>query len=531
MPGTNAESGQAAVVGDRPSAPSGRRRNLWWLLSVGVVTAALCLPFLRTVYWLGDEGILLHGAERILHGSRLYADFFEFLPPGGFVLTAAWFRIAGISILSARSLAILTIVGIACFTYLACQRVSKNAPLSALFTIGWVVMSQGAWTVVSHHWFTTLFSMIAAWAALSSIEDGGRGLRWPLIAGAAAGMAAMVMETQGALVMTAALLASWYPWQRPAGLVAYLFGCALAPVGLFAYMVGSHTLVSAFKDVILFPAEHYASIQGVPFGSSDDLQSWPLKYLFAVAIVLTVVISIRNQRLWRQDRTLWLCAAFGVAGFVNCFPRPDIFHIAFVAPLALPLLLFCMADLLRWRRPAYRYVIIGLVIVLAAPSANVYLWRAEQAQEARIVQTPRGRIAVPGLPGVGRLLQQIAATPPGDAYFFYPYLPMMPFLTARRDVSRYDIFTPDYTLPSQYQKACISVMQHASWVVIDRQWTDPKFLKALFPAIENPRPPETRRFERSLDSGFKLVATDGTFELRRRQAGGVGSALCDRIAR
>ena len=52
MRGANVESGQAAVVGDRPLAPSEWRRNLWWLLSVGMVTAALCLPFLRTVYWL-----------------------------------------------------------------------------------------------------------------------------------------------------------------------------------------------------------------------------------------------------------------------------------------------------------------------------------------------------------------------------------------------------------------------------------------------------------------------------------------------
>ena len=147
------------------------------------------------------------------------------------------------------------------------------------------------------------------------------------------------------------------------------------------------------------------------------------------------------------------------------------------------------------------------------------------------MQTPRGRIAVPGLPGVGRLLQQIAATPPGDPYFFYPYLPMMPFLTARKDVSRYDIFTPEYTLPAQYHEACVSVMQHASWVVIDRHWTDPVFLKAVFPGMRNPRPPETRRFERALDRGFKLVATDGTFELRRRLAGDADPALCDRIAR
>ena len=79
------------------------------------------MPFIRTVIETGgDEGVLLNGAERMLRGSKLYADLFEFLPPGGFLLTEAWFSIAGISLVSARSLAILTIVGIACFTYLAC---------------------------------------------------------------------------------------------------------------------------------------------------------------------------------------------------------------------------------------------------------------------------------------------------------------------------------------------------------------------------------------------------------------------------
>src|SRR5687767_12222920 len=91
------------------------------LLLVGATTFALCLPFMDAVFGLGDEGMLLHGAERLLRGQRLYFDFFEFLPPGGFVIVAAWLDITGISIRSARLLAILAITGIACFTYLACR--------------------------------------------------------------------------------------------------------------------------------------------------------------------------------------------------------------------------------------------------------------------------------------------------------------------------------------------------------------------------------------------------------------------------
>jgi hypothetical protein len=203
-----------SVVGGLPAAAVSLSRNAWLLLVVAA-TVALCLPFLRFVDWLGDEGVLLHGATRILDGQRLYIDFFEFLPPGGFMLTAGWFKLVGISIVSARALAILTVVGIACFTYRTCHLVSQNAPLSALFTIGWVVMSQGHWTGIHHHWFTTLLSMMAAWAAVASTEYQQFPLRLALIGGAVAGMAAMVTPTRGLLAAIAVLLAYFRPRTRP----------------------------------------------------------------------------------------------------------------------------------------------------------------------------------------------------------------------------------------------------------------------------------------------------------------------------
>ena len=249
-----------------PRARDSSSNSRWWLAFVGLTAAVLCMPFIRTFGESGDEAVLLNGAERMLYGSRLYADFFEFLPPGGFVLTAAWFSIAGVSVGSARSLAILTIVGIACFTYLACRQASNNAPLSAALATGWVVMTQGAWTQVSHHWFTTLFSMVAAWAALANIKHAQRWLRWPLIAGAAAGMAAMITPHRGALAILAAVTAFLNQGRRQPELIVYVLGCAVVPTGVLAYLAGHHALAAAFDDVILFTVGRYAAIQSVPFG-------------------------------------------------------------------------------------------------------------------------------------------------------------------------------------------------------------------------------------------------------------------------
>ncbi len=318
---------------------STRLGNVWWPVIVALVTAALCLPFFRIIHWLGDEGVLLHGAERMLRGSRLYIDFFSFLPPGGYLITAGWLHVFGISMLSARSLAIVTIVGIACFTYLACLRASNSALTAAFIVLGWVVMSQGVWTQVNHHWLTTFFSVLAAWAALTSLEHTQRLTRWSVVAGLASGAAVMITPTRGALAMLAAAIAFTNSWRNAGG---FLLGSAVLPLGIVSYVIASGALSPAFEDVIELTAKRYADIQGVPFGYGANNQTFLLKHLFPVAGLLTVLACAQSRASSLRHGPLKVCIVFGFAGFVGCFPRPDVVHIAFAAPLVCPLLAYCV---------------------------------------------------------------------------------------------------------------------------------------------------------------------------------------------
>src|SRR6266849_226832 len=127
------------------------------LAAIALLTGLSCLPFLRSIFSLSDEGVLLQGADRLLRGERLYRDFFEFLPPGGFFLTAGWFGLTNVSLFSARVLATFTFIGIACVLYCVALRVSCNTLASTLCVVVFVVTSQGVWMEVNHHWFTTLF--------------------------------------------------------------------------------------------------------------------------------------------------------------------------------------------------------------------------------------------------------------------------------------------------------------------------------------------------------------------------------------
>jgi hypothetical protein len=412
---------------------------------------------------------------------------------------------------------------------LACRQASKQALYSAFVAIAWAVMSQGLWTLISHHWFTTLFSMVTAWAALASVEEPQRRQWEPLIAGVAAGAATMVTPTGGALAMIAAASSFFDSHCSRAKLIAFAVGSALLPMCLLAYVIWNGALTAAFDDVILFTATRYGSGQeSVPFGYFSDDQNRPLKYLFPLVALLVFVTCIRDWRTIFRDRSFRSCFAFGLAGFIGCFPRPDMAHIAFVTPLVCPLLTYCMHRIVASWATKYRYALAALVVILCIPSVVSFSFVANTALHGELVATPRGRVVLFG-DGTRELIARIAAAPPSDSYFFYPRLAMLPFLTDRDHVSKYDIFTPGYTSPFQYQEVCTAVLQRASWIVIDRNWTTPDFLRLSFPALRNAKPRETKRFELALQSGFDFVARYGPLELRHR-AKMVNDAVCAEVA-
>lgn len=527
-----AGAGRVPLSENIAAAIPGRLAGLVATVVVGLAAVALGAPFMHSIFGLGDEGVLLTGADRMLHGSRLYVDFFEFLPPGGFVVTAAWFWIAGISLWSARALTLLIITGIACFTYLACRTACKQAFYPVLVVVAWLIMVQGFDTQLSHHWLTTLFSMIVAYSALSNPRPAEPRLREPLIAGLAAGWAAMTIETCGALVMLAGAIAFASSRRSKAQLTVFAAASAVAPACLLAYIVAEHSLRAAVYDVIIFPATRYASIQWVPFGYLSGSQMFPLIFVFPMAAFLALLCCIRDWPGCLRNRQFGACVAFAFAGFISCFPRSDGWHIGFFVPLACPLFTYCLKDITGGRLRKFRAIAVVVGIVFCFPSDLIYWATAQMALHAPSAPTARGRAAffLWKAFGAEAIVARIARTPVDESYFFYPIDPLMSFLTEREQVSKYDIFVPNYTSPHQYKEACIAMMRHASWVVIDRQGTDPRLLKFIFPAMRNPAPKETRMFERALESGFALVARYGKFELRRH-TNAANPVVCAEIAR
>ncbi len=493
-----------------------------WTTGVAALTALLCLPFLRSAASLGDEGVLLNGAQRMLRGERLYQDIFEILPPGGLVLTAGWLRIAGESFLSVRILAIGTIVAIACLTYAACWRVSRHAPLSAALVLGWVVLSQGLWTQLNHHWIVTMCSMTAAWAALKALDGDGRDRRWPVIAGLVAGAGAMVTPAIGAVTMLALLAAFTPPRRRLMDLVRYCLSGLVVPGLLIVYLAWNDLLRAAIDDVIVFAGTRYAPMQAVPFGYGVGPANYPLIYVFPAATLLAIAVWLRGPR----DRYLLLVTALALSGLAASFPRPDVSHIAFEVPLACPLIACAATRLTQAWTPALRFVSAMVVLICVLPGLVAFTGMAATAARAPMVATARGPIAFFDHDGIEETLARLDQLPRADRVLFYPFIPLLPYLSGRQHVTRYDVFTPGYTTAAQYRDACAAMMRDADWAVTFPTGSNPEILAVTFPLLKNVSPPEWIWFERALDRGFAVVARMGLFELRQRRAG-TSDGICD----
>ena len=140
----------------------------------------------------------------MLSGKKLYSDSWEFYLSAGFLIVQGWMAAFGCFLVAIRILVIATIVGISCFTYLACILVADSAIL--LLVLCRVASPQLSWTVPSHHWLTILFSIMAGWLSLPVLGRNRVGTVLPMLTGLAAGAAAMVMSSRGAYI------ASQPPW-------------------------------------------------------------------------------------------------------------------------------------------------------------------------------------------------------------------------------------------------------------------------------------------------------------------------------
>jgi hypothetical protein len=141
-------------------------------LAVFTASFLYLLLFRRYTSLEPDEGIILQGAQRIMHGQVLYRDFFSYLTPGSYYLLALILKVFGDSLLVARTG--LAVCGglLSVFTYLLARPVCSRR--IALLGAYLVTLTCLPWRfLVLHNWDSTLWACAAVYCAVRWMEAEG----------------------------------------------------------------------------------------------------------------------------------------------------------------------------------------------------------------------------------------------------------------------------------------------------------------------------------------------------------------------
>ncbi len=442
-----------------------------------------------------DEGIVLQGVERILHGEVPYRDFFSFYTPGSFYLVAFLFRFAGDSLIMARIC--LAVAGAICsvITYLLARRVCSRG--IAVFAAALTTSTGFAYRfLVLHNWYSTLLACLAVYAGVRFLES-HKGL-WAFVTGCLSSSTILFEQSKGAgLCLGFALgflslrLVGRQRIFGPAQLASMLAGFLLPIIPVCVYFGMEGSLGMMLQDWA-WPLRHYTQANHVSYGWqnwSDHARqmifySGPvgvrvLKTLavspgFLVPVLPLVglglfgywVARMRRQELAPAHGSYYVLISSTSSGLLLSvvIVRSDIIHLMYLAPLWYVLLAWLLGSpylrsaLVVSLRPylstfvALSFGMMALALLLAAVNTN------------NQIETRRGTISANAKDSVIEYVQAHVA--PEREILVYPYLPLYNYLTATRSPSAYDYFQPGMNTPAQAQEIIASLKSHTSSPVL-----------------------------------------------------------------
>ncbi len=406
-----------------------------------------------------DEGIILQGADRILHGQVLYRDFFSFITPGAYYLLALVFKIFGNSMLVARTLLALYGGAFTAFTYLLARRVCSRA--TALFTAYLVLITCLPWRfMVLHNWDSTLWACAALYSAVWLVQKPHWG--WALALGSFASLTVLFEQSKGAGLMLGLGLgfAILMGFARPrlhftrAQWIALVAGLAWPFIVTLTYFGSQHALPALMADWS-WPLHHYTKSNDVPYGYQDwsgatrqrmfysgsrgqrliTLLAVTPCFVIPVLPILAMILLVYWLLEWKrgrlpQDRAAYyILSCCTLAGLLPSIliVRANIIHFVYLIPLFyLPLAWIVegtdlRGSLTRSLKPA---IIMGLLVLFSAVGMALFL-RAKDANSA--LRTRRGELRAAKPDAVIEYTQ--AHVPPGSKVLIYPYRPLYYYVT------------------------------------------------------------------------------------------------------
>ena len=448
------------------------RRYSRYLL-FGLCSGLYLLPFMRLLAQGGggDQGILIDGAVRILHGQVFARDFFEVVGPGTFYWVALFFKVFGVSFFVSRVCLFLTSLGTALSIYYLSGRVCRRyQALPSLLVFG--TYFSGLWPTISHHVDSNFFALLSVTFIVLWRNSGKRALL--LSAGALAGVTTCFLQPKGMLLLLALSIWFYIQYRRrsaPLSALGLVMVSYCSFIGLvLVYFWTCHALWDLVYANFVWPFTHYSAVNVVPYAQGIISDYWnvfavaksrfswtivtaavlitPFLFVAALPALLPAMAARFRKSVTEPAVSLyWLC---GSALWISEFHHKDMTHLAFGSPL---LIILCVYYLEQYRTKIADLALQAVAICAACLLAfNFFL-----VLSARSAMTRVGPVAMfKSNPALASLQDKVA---PGEEIFAYPYIPIYYFLSATTNPTRYSAMMYHFNTPSQFEEV-VRVLDH-----------------------------------------------------------------------
>lgn len=454
------------------SAPSWSRAvpGAAWAL-----TAALAAASVRGLEPnLVEEGMMLHIAERMAHGERLYRDVVFFTGPLPFELLAGLFRSFGAEIAVGRWFMVgMQALAAACvfgFARRAGAGVFAHAAAAAV-----AVSPLLLFPLFTGFYYTPLALQLAYLAAYATLLGIGSSA-WAAAAGLACAAVALCKQTLGvvlAAALLAALAATSARGARVRRALAFAAGGAAAAAVTLAIYAARGDLAALVHWLVWVPMSLESQFQSPminfwpPGALAPAIEGNKTLYLpnhwfqlYGIVTRVTPAMVLTTQLLYAlpfvalaataavrlarpHPPAVWINGAVLLALTSNLFPRTDWGHLVFALPPAAIQLCLLAGRIGATREPRPRGVAIAAVactLLLLTSGAGFALWLERAASAAsygpRVPLRPvSAAYRARSLPNVIQYLRQRVA--PGEAIFVARAEPLIYFATQTTNPTPY----------------------------------------------------------------------------------------------
>ncbi len=528
---------------------------LVWPILLFLLLVSYLWVFAFTLHAPGDEGLILHPAERILRGQIPYRDFFIELAPGVFYIQALWFKVGGLSVESARIPAVLFLAAIGLQLYLLGRKMMPAWAASAAVMI-YCIAAFSRWLVVSHHWYSLFFALAALLWVIRYLDNRER--RWLILAGLATAACCLVMQNKGALLALAlaAVLFFCERGRRLHAVGAYMAAIAAGVVLPLGYLVwkgaGEEMAYATFLYLwqSYLPYDYHplpynpfnileavrgasAQISATAMGKLVSTLGWSLlvpAFAAAGAIRAHREADGQGRRIHLPVPLQTVYLVVGAALLLSEMHRFDYIHILFGTPLLLIAAVAFLYESVRGRKPRSAPATAMLAIVVLIYIGQGVSQVSRELRRDAPIPTRRGTLYQ--TPERARQFKFVIdeierRAPQGSEVFIYPYASLYYFLTGTSNPTRFEYLLPGQTTPEQFGEVLEKLACETAPPLIFCFWHASRAsLPILFPTVslEQLENHPIERFLRSGEGAYRRVFEDPLLAVFST----VGEALPDR---